>query len=46
MARPKEFDPIEAVDRAVDVFWGQGYGATPHGVALTDEFRRTRDVRS
>lgn len=28
MARPKEFDPVEAVDRAVDVFWGQGYGAT------------------
>ncbi|MDA2892392.1 TetR/AcrR family transcriptional regulator [Mycolicibacterium sp. BiH015] len=28
MGRPKEFDPAVAVDRAVDVFWGQGYGAT------------------
>lgn len=28
MGRPKEFDPDVAVDRAMDVFWGQGYGAT------------------
>jgi TetR/AcrR family transcriptional regulator, transcriptional repressor for nem operon len=28
VGRPKEFDPAEAVDRAMDVFWSQGYGAT------------------
>ncbi|MCZ0730935.1 TetR/AcrR family transcriptional regulator [Mycolicibacterium iranicum] len=28
MGRPKEFDPEAAVDQAMDVFWGQGYGAT------------------
>lgn len=28
MGRPKEFDPAVAVDQAMDVFWGQGYGAT------------------
>lgn len=28
MGRPKEFDPAVAVDRAMDVFWGQGYLAT------------------
>jgi TetR/AcrR family transcriptional repressor of nem operon len=28
MGRPKEFDPVVAVDQAMDVFWGQGYSAT------------------
>jgi TetR/AcrR family transcriptional regulator, transcriptional repressor for nem operon len=28
MARTKEFDPDEALDRAVDLFWRQGYEAT------------------
>jgi TetR/AcrR family transcriptional repressor of nem operon len=28
VGRPKEFDPVVAVDQAMDVFWGQGYGAT------------------
>ena len=28
MARPKEFDPEVAVDRAMDLFWRKGYGAT------------------
>jgi TetR/AcrR family transcriptional repressor of nem operon len=28
MARTKEFDPDEALDRALDLFWRQGYGAT------------------
>ncbi|RFU36541.1 TetR/AcrR family transcriptional regulator [Actinomadura logoneensis] len=28
MGRPKQFDPDVAVERAVDVFWRKGYGAT------------------
>ena len=28
MARPKEFDPDQALNRAVDVFWSKGYDAT------------------
>jgi TetR/AcrR family transcriptional repressor of nem operon len=28
MARTKEFDPNEALDRALDLFWRQGYEAT------------------
>jgi TetR/AcrR family transcriptional repressor of nem operon len=28
VGRPKGFDPEAAVDRAMEVFWGQGYGAT------------------
>lgn len=28
MGRPKGFDPEAAVDQAMEVFWGQGYGAT------------------
>ncbi|MFI9561099.1 TetR/AcrR family transcriptional regulator [Nonomuraea endophytica] len=28
MGRPKKFDPVVAVDQAMEVFWGQGYGAT------------------
>ncbi|OSC57248.1 TetR family transcriptional regulator [Streptomyces sp. 4F] len=28
MARPKEFDPDVAVDRAMEVFWRKGYAAT------------------
>lgn len=28
MARPKEFDVDEALERAVDVFWAQGFAAT------------------
>lgn len=27
MARPREFDPNEAIERAMDVFWRWGYGA-------------------
>ncbi len=28
MARPKEFDPDEVLDRAVELFWAKGYEAT------------------
>ena len=28
MARPKEFDPDKAIDKAMDLFWLQGYAAT------------------
>lgn len=28
VGRPKEFDPIVAIDRAMELFWGRGYGAT------------------
>ena len=28
MARPKEFNPDEALDKAVELFWHQGYEAT------------------
>ncbi|MDX1873246.1 TetR/AcrR family transcriptional regulator [Mycolicibacterium sp. 120266] len=28
MGRPKEFDPGVAIDQAMHVFWGRGYGAT------------------
>ncbi|MBL8715361.1 MAG: helix-turn-helix transcriptional regulator, partial [Myxococcales bacterium] len=28
MARPKEFDRDEVLDRAVDLFWRNGYEAT------------------
>jgi TetR/AcrR family transcriptional repressor of nem operon len=36
MGRPKQFDPIVAVDRAMDVFWRKGYaGTTPQD--LVDE---------
>lgn len=28
MARPKEFDPEKALDRAVELFWSKGYEAT------------------
>lgn len=28
MGRPKGFDPEAAVEQAIEVFWGQGYGAT------------------
>lgn len=28
MARPKEFDPEQALDRAVELFWSKGYEAT------------------
>ena len=28
MARPKEFDPDEVLDRALDVFWEKGFEGT------------------
>jgi len=28
MARPKQFDPEEALDKAIELFWSQGYEAT------------------
>lgn len=28
MGRPKQFDPDVAVDKAVEVFWGKGFGGT------------------
>jgi len=33
MARPKQFDPDQAVETAMDLFWTRGYhGATPAGI--------------
>lgn len=37
MARTKGFEPAQALDRAVDLFWGRGYAATP----LDELVRRT-----
>ncbi|MCI0656593.1 MAG: TetR/AcrR family transcriptional regulator, partial [Acidobacteria bacterium] len=31
MARRKEFSPEEALDRAMDLFWRRGYGASSLG---------------
>ncbi len=28
MARPREFDPDQAIDKAIEIFWRQGYKAT------------------
>ena len=38
MARTKEFEPGEALDRATDLFWRKGYGATSMR-DLLDEMR-------
>ena len=36
--RPREFDPDQAVDRAMHVFWSNGY----HGTSLTDLLQATQ----
>jgi TetR/AcrR family transcriptional repressor of nem operon len=54
MARPKKFDPEEAVGQAMDVFWAKGFaGATPKELgdrmgigrgSLYNEFASKRDL--
>ena len=41
MPRTKDFEPAEALDRALDQFWRHGYGAT----GLDELVHRTRASR-
>jgi hypothetical protein len=36
MARPREFDREEALERATDLFWSKGYASTSTGNPLSN----------
>ena len=46
MARPREFDREEALERATGVFWAKGYASTSTDDLLTSLYNAFQDKRA